>query len=240
MPDGTSFGSAAGDYEAGRPGYPADAVAWMVPASARRVVDVGAGTGKLTRALTAPGRKVVAVDPDPAMLATLESTLPGVQTLVGTAEALPLPDASYDAVVFGQAWHWVDASIAVPEVARVLAPGGTLGLVWNIRDDREPWVAAMTEIIGLAPADEFIRSNDVGVGEPFSEVERATIRWTATTTVDGLVALVRSRSVSITGGDRATDMVVDLISLLATHPQTRDRTSFDLPYVTHMFRATLG
>ena len=212
----------------------------MVGEDLRRVLDVGAGTGKLTRALVRPGREVVAVDPDPAMLAVLRSSLEGVEALVGTAEALPVPDGSFDGVVMGQAWHWVDPSRAVPEIARVLRPGGTLGLAWNIRDDREPWVAAMTEIIGLAPADEFIRSNDVGVGKPFSEVERATIRWTATTTADGLVALVRSRSVSITGGDRATEMVGDLISLLATHPQTRDRTSFDLPYVTHVFRATLG
>ena len=105
----TSFGAEAANYEAGRPEYPFDAVAWMLermPADSRRIVDVGAGTGKLTRVLShAPGAEVVAVDPDPAMLAALRQSVPGVPTFQGTAEQMPLPDASIDAAVLGQAWH---------------------------------------------------------------------------------------------------------------------------------------
>ena len=139
----TSFGGQAASYEAGRPDYPFDAVAWMLeplPHGSRRVADVGAGTGKLTRVLVeAPDAEVVAIDPDAAMLAVLRQNVPGVPTFAGTAEALPLPDASVDAVVLGQAWHWVDPVAASAEAGRAVRRGGVLGLVWNLRDDREEW-----------------------------------------------------------------------------------------------------
>lgn len=104
----TSFGAQADVYDRARPEYPVDAVAWMLPSGALDVADVGAGTGKLTSALLTEGRTVTAIDPDAQMLARLSTRLPGIRTLVGTGEQLPLPDASMDAVVFGQAWHWVD------------------------------------------------------------------------------------------------------------------------------------
>ena len=99
----TSFGQQAGAYDRGRPEYPAEAVEWMLGTAASEVLDVGAGTGKLTRAVLATGRDVVAVDPDATMLAELTAREPGVRTVVGSAEHLPFPDASVDAVVFGQA-----------------------------------------------------------------------------------------------------------------------------------------
>lgn len=130
-----SFGEQAGLYERARPDYPDAAVTWLVGA-ARRVADVGAGTGKLTRVLRRLGREVVAVEPDAAMRAELVAAVPGVEVLAGTGEALPLPDTSVDAVTFGQAWHWVDPAAGSIEAARVLRPGGVLGLVWNARDQQ--------------------------------------------------------------------------------------------------------
>ncbi|WP_420450657.1 class I SAM-dependent methyltransferase [Ilumatobacter sp.] len=144
-PAATSFGAEASAYERGRPSYPADAVTWLLADAPRRVVDVGAGTGKLTRALLGDGREVVAVDPDAEMLAALSSSSPEVVALVGTAESIPLEDASADLVVLGQAWHWVDPDAAAGEIARVLAPAGSLALIWNVRDESSPWVARLTE-----------------------------------------------------------------------------------------------
>ena len=142
-----SFGSEAQTYESGRPDYPIQAVDWMLQPVAGgersiRVADVGAGTGKLTRAVRELGAEVVAVDPDPQMLATLREHVHGVPTFVGSAERLPLPDASVDAVLLGQAWHWVEPAAGSAEVGRVLRSGGVLGLVWNIRDESVPWVRA--------------------------------------------------------------------------------------------------
>src|SRR5688572_16788173 len=132
-----NFGSIAELYERVRPGYPAEAVEWFLPVDAKLIADVGTGTGKLTDALLAPGREVTAVDPDPGMLAVLSAKHPGVTTVTGAAEQLPLDDDCFDAVTFGQSWHWVDPPRGSAEVARILRPGGALGLFWNIRDARE-------------------------------------------------------------------------------------------------------
>src|SRR4051794_33203052 len=118
----TSFGRVADVYDRARPEYPIEAVEWMLDGAGAEVLDVGAGTGKLSRAVLATGRSVVAVDPDPDMPAELTAREPGVRTMVGSAESLPLPDASADAVVFGQAWHWVDPPAASREIGRVLRP----------------------------------------------------------------------------------------------------------------------
>lgn len=160
-----SFGSAAAVYETGRPDYPIQAVDWMlqpVVGGERRirVADVGAGTGKLTRALQELGAEVVAVDPDPKMLETLRANVHAVPTFVGSAERLPLPDAGVDAVVLGQAWHWVDPVRGAAEAARVLRPGGVLGLVWNVRDDTVPWVARLTQIMHGSHAEQMLAGGD--------------------------------------------------------------------------------
>ncbi|RWZ64674.1 class I SAM-dependent methyltransferase [Labedella populi] len=145
---GRSFSAAAEFYDSVRPGYPEGAVDWMVPTSARRVLDLGAGTGKLTSALVARGLDVLAVDPSAEMLAVLDRVVPEARTLVGEAEAIPVADASVDAVTAAQAWHWVDPERAGAEAARVLVPGGRLALVWNIRDERVDWLRRLGEIAG--------------------------------------------------------------------------------------------
>lgn len=144
--------ASASAYERGRPSYPPDAVAHVVGAldlhPGRRVLDVGAGTGKCTRLLVATGAEVVAVEPAVAMRDALARNVAEAEVREGSAEALPLPDASVDAVVAATAFHWFDHARAMPELARVLRPGGMLACLWNERDEREPWVRRMTEIIG--------------------------------------------------------------------------------------------
>ena len=122
-----SFGSEAAAYERGRPSYPPEAIDWLLPAGARDVLDLGAGTGKLTTRLVERGLDVVAVDPIAEMLEMLRKSLPDTPALLGTAEEIPLADNSVDAVLVAQAWHWFNPERAIPEVARVLRPGRTTG-----------------------------------------------------------------------------------------------------------------
>jgi len=147
---GSSFGAAAAAYAEHRPGYAEAAVRWALePVGDRqpvRVADIGAGTGKLTATLAGLGAEVTAVEPDPQMLAELRRTMPEVSSVPGSAEEIPLPDASLDAVLAGQAMHWFDMDRALPEIARVLRPGGVLAGLWNVDDDRVGWVAGLAEI----------------------------------------------------------------------------------------------
>lgn len=238
----TSFGAATGAYEAGRPSYPAEAVAWLLEPGVDRdivdVVDVGAGTGKLTQPLVGGGRRVIAVDPDPEMLAVLAEALPDVATHVGTAESLPLADDSADLVTLGQAWHWVDPVAGSAEIGRVLRPGGTLGLVWNIRDDSVPWVAAMSEIMHHSAAERMIHTDAVTIAAPFGELEERTWTWIRAITRAALVDMVASRSYVITA-DPPTRARIDaeLAELFDGLPDLADGGTIDLPYTTHIFRA---
>ncbi|MBG6239319.1 SAM-dependent methyltransferase [Mycetocola sp. CAN_C7] len=235
-----SFGQAADVYAASRPGYPQDAVDWLVPSDARTVLDLGAGTGKLTTLLARSGREVIAVDPSADMLARLTASAPDVEVHVGTAESIPLPDASVDAVTVAQAWHWVDAARAVPEVARVLRPGGTLGLVWNTRDESVDWVAQLGEIMG-GTAHYEMADDAPPVGSPFTPLESSTTRWLQPLAPAAVLDLVRSRSyflVRTAGEQDATLAAVQ--DLLDSHPDLAGRVTIELPYVTECFRARLG
>jgi SAM-dependent methyltransferase len=139
-----AFGAGADAYVRGRPGYPEVAVRACLPTAARRVLDLAAGTGKLTAGLLALGLDVVAVEPLAQMRGRID---PRAEILDGRAEAIPLPAASVDAVLVGQAFHWFDRDRALAEVVRVLRPGGTVGLLWNLLDDRVPWVAEVADVI---------------------------------------------------------------------------------------------
>ena len=162
------------------------------------MLDLGAGTGKLTTRLVERGLNVFAVDPIPEMLELLSTSLPDTPALLGTAEEIPLPDDSVDAVLVAQAWHWFDPERAVKEVARVLRPGGRLGLVWNTRDERLGWVKDLGRIIGHED-DPF--NNKVTLPEPFTDVERHQVEWTSYLTPQALIDLVASRSYCITSPD---------------------------------------
>ena len=230
-----SFGPAADAYERGRPSYPVEALDWLLPAGRPRVVDVGAGTGKLTRQIRDRGLPVSAVDPSEGMLEQLRAAVPGVPALLGTAESIPLPDDSADVVVVAQAWHWVDPARAVPEVARILCPGGRLGLVWNVRDERTDWVRRLGEIIGSPE-----QRRDTTVGAPFGPVELARFTWTELIGPERLIDMVASRSyVILLAPDERAALLGEVRRLMATHPQLVGRTEFELPYVTECARASL-
>ncbi|GAA0528430.1 class I SAM-dependent methyltransferase [Paractinoplanes ferrugineus] len=230
-----SFGAAAAAYERGRPGYPDPALSWLLPAGRPRVVDLGAGTGKLTRRIHARGLPVTAVDPAQEMLDELTRVLPGVPVRRGTAEDIPLPDNSADVVLMAQSWHWVDPARAVPEIARVLSPGGRLGLLWNLRDQRTEWVHRLGEIIGNAELER-----DTTVGPPFGPVEHATFDWVETLGPDRLIDMVASRSrIILLPPDERAALLNEVRRLAATHPQLVGRTEFALPYRTECARTTL-
>jgi SAM-dependent methyltransferase len=135
-----SFGAIAADYDRLRPTPPAEAVDWLLPDRRQVVVDLGAGTGKLTRAIGARTGHLIAVEPDERMRAVLAARSPGAQVLAGRGEDIPLPDASADAVLVASAWHWLAPDLAVPEIARVLRDGGRFGVVWTSRDRSADWL----------------------------------------------------------------------------------------------------
>ncbi|MCV7203608.1 SAM-dependent methyltransferase [Mycolicibacterium peregrinum] len=232
-----SFGSEAAAYERGRPSYPPEAIDWLLPEGAHDVLDLGAGTGKLTTRLVERGLDVIAVDPIPEMLELLTNSLPDTPALLGTAEEIPLADNSVDAVLVAQAWHWFDPERAVKEVSRVLRPGGRLGLVWNTRDERSGWVKDLGRIIG----PEHDPNSEVALGEPFGEIERHQVEWTSYLTPQALIDLVASRSYCITSPERVRTQTLEQVrELLTTHPALAHSSGLALPYVTVCIGATLG
>ena len=223
-----SFGAAADVYDRSRPSYPVEAVRWLLPADAHRVLDLGAGTGKLTEVLLGLGLEVVAVDPSEQMRARIPRR---AEALSGTAEAVPLPDASVDAVLVGHAFHWFDTSKALPEIARVLRPGGTLGLLWNDRDDALPWVRQVWDLFSGEPE----RVAGAVPFQPTAELgtpERADFPHEQSLDADLLVDLVASRSVLITMPEDERVEVLQRVRALAP-----EQEPFALPYVTEAWRS---
>jgi SAM-dependent methyltransferase len=234
-----AFGAAADAYERARPSYPEAAIDWLMAFGARRVLDLGAGTGKLTRQIQARGLDVVAVEPSEGMRAELSRGQTDAPVLAGSAEQIPLDDVSVDAVVVGQAWHWFDPARAVPEVARVLRPGGWLGLVWNIRDRRDPRMEALS---GLEPEHDNSEadSENPRVGPPFGPVERFDLPWRQATTAAALVDLLASRSyvIVLPDAERAA-LLARVRRFLKTDPATAGKAEISVPYVTRCSRARL-
>jgi ubiquinone/menaquinone biosynthesis C-methylase UbiE len=232
-----SFEGAADSYERARPSYPADAVEWLLQHSPRRVLDLGAGTGKLTRLIVDRAAQVIAVDPAPSMLAELSRVLPSVDARVGVAEDLPLDDTSVDAVLCAQAWHWVDAARAVPELDRVLDPGGTVGMLWNSRDESEAWVAALTDLFPRAHGG-WTLAQIARLGAPFGEPEERVVEWSEQIDSDGLCALVSTWSQYLVLGESDREAMLDRVrELVATHPDLAGAAHWTIPYRTHCFRS---
>jgi SAM-dependent methyltransferase len=238
-----SFGSVAAEYAALRPGYPPDAVAFLVGDGRRRVLDLGAGTGLLTEVVLDAGHDVSAVDPSPEMLAELAARMPAVTTAVGTAEALPIGSASVDAVVAGQAAHWFDPAPAAREIRRVLRPGGVLGLIWNTRDERTPWVGALGDLLA---AEARGHEADQGAVDRFAEELSADVDVLESgivqpVTPENVVAGIATRSyVALMDDVRRKAFLAGLRELLDEHPDTRGRELLELPYVTRAYRLTPG
>ena len=233
---GAAFESGGEHYDAVRPGYPDDAVDFMVPAGATDAVDVGAGTGIFTGLLVARGLRTTAVDPSADMLAALRARLPGVPVVQGTAEATGLPEAGADVVVFAQAWHWVDPLAASTEAARLLRPGGTLALVWNQLDVSVPWVHRLARIMH---AGDVHRPGFVPpLGPEFAPWESHDTSWEDTVTPEGLVDLAKSRSYYLRAGAGVRSKVeANLRWYLHEHLGHAPGEPIALPYVTHAWRA---
>jgi SAM-dependent methyltransferase len=233
----TSFAMVAEAYERGRPGYPEEAVRWLAGETPVDVVDVGAGTGKLTRSLVALGHRVTAIEPLPEMLELLPAAAPGAFAILGSAEVIPMPDASADVVTAAQAFHWFDLPVALPEIARVLRPHGRLALVWNKRDDREPWVARMSETIGSETLDRGDVEEPIEASGLYDPVERATFEWAQRLDRATFRDLVLSRSYcAIKALAEREKVLADVERLFDEHAIGGELA---LPYVTECYRAAM-
>nr|WP_042189108.1 class I SAM-dependent methyltransferase [Kibdelosporangium sp. MJ126-NF4]CEL18663.1 FIG00814348: hypothetical protein [Kibdelosporangium sp. MJ126-NF4]CTQ98147.1 FIG00814348: hypothetical protein [Kibdelosporangium sp. MJ126-NF4] len=245
----SSFGTAAVAYAEHRPDYAPAAVRWALEsAPGPRVLDLGAGTGKLTGTVTALGADVIAVEPDPAMLAELRQAWPSVRALSGSAEAIPLPDGSVDAVLAGNALHWFDMAVAGPEMARVLAPGGVLAGLWNVMDNRVDWVAGLEKVSGSAAigprdtlsswraATEDLHLPRNGVAALFGSPEQAEFPHGQRRTADSLVATLATRAgVLILPEPERAAMFGRISGFLSSRPETANG-EFTLPMLTGVLR----
>ena len=239
------FHRAVDDYERGRPSYPDEAIRCLVRElridRASAVLDLAAGTGKLTRMLARTGASVIAVEPLEPMRKKLLETVPEVTALAGTAEAIPLPDASVDAVAVAQAFHWFRGEAALAEIHRVLRPSGRLGLVWNVKDESVDWVARLAEIIepyrGTAPRycagawrEAFARTT------LFTKLEER--QFTLVHELDRRAVVARVASISFISrlpGEERARALQQVRELLSTHPETYGKERLALPYRTDVF-----
>ncbi len=249
---GSSFGAAAAAYAEHRPDYAEAAVRWALDTVGDRrpvrVVDVGAGTGKLTATLVRLGADVTAVEPDPQMLAELRRAMPEVRSVPGSAEEIPLPDASVDAVLAGQAMHWFDMDRAMPEIARVLTPGGVLAGLWNVDDDRVGWVFDLAEMSKRKASVTLLRWRD-GAGRSrqqrlleagsglFHAAEEGEFGHGQARTADSLLATIATHShlLVMDEAERA-GLLAQVGGFLRTRPETSNG-EFTLPMVTVVLRA---
>ena len=234
---GRVFGGIADVYESTRPGYPGDAVEWLLGRQPLAVLELGAGTGKLTSPLVAAGHDVVATDPSGPMLDHLAAAVDA--TVVRCrAERLPFASDTFDAVVVAQAFHWFHAEAAVPEIARVLRPGGHIALVWNFRDESVPWVRRLGAIIGTEDKGVNLQLSSGALGRSglFGDLTAAEFRFWQHLDRDGLVGLVRSRSyiaaMAESGREEVLERVRDLYDQYG-----QDQGGLRMPYRTECYRA---
>jgi SAM-dependent methyltransferase len=238
------FERAGEEYERGRPGYPADAISVLVQelglGPERTIIDLAAGTGKLTRALVATGARVIAVEPVAGMRAQLVSAVPQAEVREGTAEAIPLPDAAADALLVAQAFHWFDAPRAAREIHRVLVPGGGLGVIWNEWDESVDWVGQMQEMVhayaGDAPRAATTRwPEQLGATGLFGALSERTFPHIVSGDLDALTARVSSVSyISALDDPERENLLRRVRALVATHPETRDLDRLPMPYTTRV------
>ncbi len=246
-----AFGAVAGDYDRLRPGPSPEALNWLVPEGARDALEIGAGTGILTRLLAERLEQVTAVEPDDRMRAVLTGRMSGtrVEVVAGRAEALPCPDATVDLVIAASAWHWVDESRAVPEVARVLRPGGRLSLVWSGPDRSVDWMRNLwaggvdltTE--EAAAADQSRKGRhavnvDGSSGSPFFPHEAALFRWERPMSKADVVALATTYSAVITMEDATRQSHLDAMArYLDSLPDLAGLDVVQVPMRSYCWRA---
>jgi SAM-dependent methyltransferase len=235
----SGFGRAADVYERSRPSYPDDAVALLADelgiGPGATVLDLAAGTGKFTRLLADRGAALVAVEPSAAMRAQFAEVLPSVPVHAGTAEAIPLDDATVDSVVVAQAFHWFDASRALREIARVLRPGGGLGLIWNERDESVPWVAELSHVMQWDVRMPYVVGTDfravLDASGRFTRAQRAQFTFEQELDCDGLCERVSTTSFIAAMEPDEREAVLDAVrDLVGDFPER-----FALPYATEVF-----
>jgi SAM-dependent methyltransferase len=237
----SSFGSRAAAYAEHRPDYPREALEWGLSGATgtpHRVLDLGAGTGKLSLGLAGLGLDVTAVEPDAEMRAELERRVPSATSLAGQAERIPLPDAQVDAVFVGQAFHWFDVPAAMTEIARVLRPGGVLVPMWNYEDDSVPWVAEFTEL-GRDGARKPASTHDLRQVEhpDFEPFESDRFRHVQRRTAESLLETIATYSlVIVSAPEESSALLTRLREFLASNPATANG-EFDLPLITWALRA---
>lgn len=235
----TSFGLRPAAYHEHRPTYPADGIRWALAASTRevrRVLDLAAGTGKLTQGLLDLGLEVTAVEPDDAMRGVLAREFPAIPALAGTAEQIPLSDASVDAVLVGQAFHWFDPVPALTEIARVLRPGGALGALWNGEDPDVEWVSEVVEVSHTTARQGWQGELELPDHEEFGAVERTVLPHSLRRTAESMVDYLgtHSRMLVIDEAERT-----EVLARVRDYLRTREETAageFDLPLVTEVIR----
>jgi ubiquinone/menaquinone biosynthesis C-methylase UbiE len=236
-----SFGARAGAYAEHRPDYSREAIEWGLAGAdgtPRRVLDLAAGTGKVTTSLVELGLDVTAVEPDPEMLAELSRLLPSVTALEGTAERIPLPDASVDAVFAGQAFHWFDVGPAMTEIARVLRPGGVFVPMWNYEDESVPWVAEFAESARMGRRRPDTGDDRQPATHPaFTAFESDRFHHAHRRTADSLLETLQTYSrVIISDPEETAPLVARVRRFLETNPATASG-EFDLPLITWTFRS---
>ncbi|HEY7043355.1 MAG TPA: class I SAM-dependent methyltransferase [Nocardioidaceae bacterium] len=232
-----SFGAVAATYDEFRPGYPAAAVEWMVGTSPGTLLELGAGTGKLTKSLATIGHQVVATDPSADMLRRLAGAAPTAVRVIGRAEAIPLPSSSVDAVVAAQAFHWFDHDRALPEIVRVLRPGGVLALVWNSADQKVPWVKKVFGLVGLGDAD--VGKDPVEDSELFAPSERLVVRHWQEIDRDSLIGFCASQSHVLAQSDADRRAVLDQVGAIYDS-YGRAADGMQLPWNTYCYRARVS
>lgn len=232
-----SYASVAEAYDRARPGYPADAVSWLVGTTPSRVIELGAGTGLFTAALLAAGHTVLATDPLPEMLTRLRTRLPGATAAVGSAEHIPAPSRSADVVLCAQSFHWFDHPAALPEIARVLRPGGRLAVVWNLRDEKIPWVRKLGRIIGAGDSSEQDGEliGPAAHSDHFGLVESEDFRYWQLLRRDDLLDLARSRASMQTLAEADRTAALEAVGELYDSYE-RGPDGLQLPYLTRCYR----
>ena len=240
-----SFGAIATDYDRYRPSPPQAAVDWLLPRRVAVAVDLAAGTGALSRRLLEHADQVIGVEPDERMAAVLERRLPQVHLLIGRAESLPLPDASADAVLVSSAWHWLDHDAAVPEIARVLRPGGLLGILWTSLDresdcGRLLWEASKDLLPGRRERRERHRPENVRLpaGAPFGppEIARLPSDWRVSPYRLAEVIGTYSSVITLPQGERER-LLGEVRGAVANHPAFVGRQRVTVPLVCRCWKA---
>jgi SAM-dependent methyltransferase len=239
-PDSRGFELVADLYERARPEYPAEAIAWIAEQldlrDGRTVLDLGAGTGKLTRQLLETGARAVAVEPGDAMRAELLRAVPEAEALRGSAEDIPLPDNSVDAVTVGQAFHWFRHEEALPEIHRVLRAGGGIALIWSARDQESAFQRDISELIGslVVPPDRAVApdsSRALMESDLFGPVEERRFRFSQELDADALAE--RIASISFVAAAPAEARAHIDLQLRAAVEKLGGRVEF--PYVTDVY-----